>query len=102
MLNTTKKITTATRRAVYARDARACVLCADERAIHLHHYIPRGKGGNNSEYNLACVCPTCHRVLHGEYAYSYDFPFDKETAEDALHWYLDSCYPDFTITMCKR
>ena len=97
-----KTISTATRKAVYTRDGHACVLCRDGRAIHLHHYLPRGCGGNNSEYNLVCVCPPCHRVLHGEYEYTYDFPFDQSTAEDALHWYLDDCYGGLCTTMLTR
>jgi len=92
MLNTTKHITTKTRKAVYARDDYSCVLCRDNRAIHLHHFIPRGSGGHDFESNLVCLCPTCHRVVHGEYEYSHDFPFDKETAEDAIYWYLADLY----------
>ena len=47
-----------------------------------------GKGGHDLESNLVCVCPVCHRVLHGEYEYTRDFPFDKVTAEDAVYYYL--------------
>ena len=97
-----KTISTKTRKAVYARDGHACVLCRDGRSIHLHHYLPRGSGGNDREYNLVCVCPTCHRVLHGEYEYTHDFPFDQATAEDAVHWYLYSCYGDLCTTMFTR
>ena len=102
MFNTTKTISTETRRAVYARDDYSCVLCEDSRTIHLHHYIPRGRGGNDTVFNLVCVCPTCHKVLHGEYLYSFDFPFDKETAEDALHHYLADWYRGFTSDLCLR
>ena len=87
-----KTISTKTRKAVYARDDRACVLCLDGRVIHLHHVIHLGKGGHSGETNLVCVCPTCHRVLHGEYEYTRDFPFDQATAEDALYYYLADYY----------
>jgi len=86
------KITTTTRKAVYARDEHSCILCLDARYVHLHHYIPRGCGGHSGETNLVCVCPPCHRVLHGEYEYTYDFPFDKPTAEDAVYHYLSDYY----------
>lgn len=92
MLNTTKRISTKTRKAVYKRDDYACVLCNDARTIHLHHFIPRGKGGSDNEANLVCLCPTCHRVVHGDYAYSYDFPFDAVTANDAIYYYLNDYY----------
>lgn len=92
MLSTTKHISTKTRKAVYKRDGYACVLCQDNRAIHLHHFISRGKGGTDSEDNLVCLCPACHRVIHGDYAYTYDFPFDQATAQDALHYYLADYY----------
>ena len=92
MFSTTKRITTATRRAVYSRDGHACILCQDARAIHLHHFIPRGAGGHDLESNLVCVCPVCHRVLHGEYEYTCDFPFDQATAEDAVYYYLSDYY----------
>ena len=100
MFSTTKHISISTRYAVYARDGRACVLCNDPRVIHLHHFIPRGQGGNDTEFNLVCVCPTCHRVLHGEYSYTYDFPFDVET--DAVLHYLADAYDDFTVSRCFR
>ena len=88
MLGTTRSISTKTRKAVYARDEHACILCGDYRAIHLHHFIPKARGGHDCESNIVCLCPPCHRVAHGEYEYSYDFPFDQATAEDAIYYYL--------------
>ena len=87
-----KKLPYHTWKAVTQRDGGACVLCGDSRYIHLHHYISRGQGGNDCESNIVSVCPPCHRVLHGEYEYTHDFPFDKATAEDALYHYLSDYY----------
>jgi len=92
MFGTTKRIPSATRKAVYERDGYACALCQDSRAIHLHHVKARGKGGKDTEENLICLCPACHQVVHGEYTYAYDFPFDQETAIDAIECYLSLTY----------
>jgi hypothetical protein len=54
--------------------------------------LPRGRGGSDDEYNLVCLCPYCHAVAHGEAVKAYDFPFDAETAEDAIIHYLKDYY----------
>jgi len=84
-----KKIPTAIRRAVYLRDNYACALCEDDRAIHVHHIIPRRAGGTNSLDNLICLCPLCHAIAHGEFALDNQFPFDMATAKDAIHYYIE-------------
>ena len=82
------KIPTATRRAVYARDNHACALCERAGVIHVHHAVPRSAGGTNDLANLICLCPACHAIAHGEYTLQYQFPFDQETALDAIRYYL--------------
>ena len=83
------KIPTATRRAVYARDGHACALCERAEVIHVHHVAKRSAGGSNALSNLICLCPTCHAIAHGEYALRNQFPFDQETAQDAIRYYLE-------------
>jgi 5-methylcytosine-specific restriction endonuclease McrA len=92
MLSTRKRVPADVRRAVYARDNYACVLCGDARVIHLHHVVHRSLGGTNTADNLVCLCPYCHAIVHGETT-SHDFPFDAETAEDAIYGYLEGTLP---------
>jgi 5-methylcytosine-specific restriction endonuclease McrA len=83
------KISTTVRRAVYARDGHACILCGDGRAVHIHHHVPRSRGGKSTLGNLVCLCPVCHSIAHGQYQLANQFPFDRETACDAIHYYLE-------------
>jgi len=82
------KIPTATRRAVYKREDYACALCERPGVIHIHHVRPRSMGGTNEIHNLIALCPVCHAIAHGEYTLYNQFPFDAETARDAVEWYL--------------
>jgi hypothetical protein len=103
MYSTTKRIPKATRHEVYTRDGRACILCLDARVVQLHHVVPRGRGGSDAPQNLVCLCPACHRVAHGDYAYTNDFPFDCATAYDAMFFYLADCYGSgFSLYSCLR
>jgi len=88
------KIPNATRKAVYRRDGYACAICRRDDVIHIHHNVPRSRGGGNDERNLITLCPVCHAVAHGEYEFKYDFPFDRETIEDAIHYYLEYMHED--------
>jgi len=83
------KIPTATRRAVYEREGYACALCERPGAIHIHHARPRSLGGTNELRNLIALCPVCHAIAHGEYSLQNQFPFDRETAQDAIAYYLE-------------
>lgn len=91
MFTSRKRVPAAVRRAVYARDDHACVLCGDTRAIHLHHVVHRSQGGTNTAENLVCLCPFCHAIVHDETT-ANDFPFDADTAEDAIRGYLEGTY----------
>lgn len=103
MYSTTKRIPKKVRAAVYARDEHACVLCEDARVVQLHHVVPRGSGGADVAENLVCLCPACHRVAHGDFEYKFDFPFDCETAYDAIFYYLAGIYGEsFSLYSCLR
>ena len=43
-----------------------CVACNLEikEILEVHHLLPVSMGGNNELYNLAVLCPNCHRILH--------------------------------------
>lgn len=53
------------RNKVYRRDGYRCALCDSTRYIQIHHVIPRGKGGPNTEHNLVTLCSDCHALAHG-------------------------------------
>ena len=84
------KIPTATRRAVYRREGYACALCERPGVIHIHHVRSRSLGGGNGLGNLIALCPVCHAIAHGEYRLDNQFPFDQETARDAIEYYLST------------
>lgn len=84
------KISTAVRRAVYRREGYACALCERPGVIHIHHVRPRSLGGANDLGNLIALCPVCHAIAHGEYELDNQFPFDRETARDAIDYYLST------------
>jgi 5-methylcytosine-specific restriction endonuclease McrA len=46
-------------------DPGPCSVCgASENAMHLHHIVPRSRGGHDSRENLCWLCPDHHRDLH--------------------------------------
>lgn len=52
-----------------AREQGRCQLCGETfegRSAHIHHIIPRSKGGTNMESNLAILHKECHERLHKE------------------------------------
>ena len=83
-----KRIPNEVRKAVYRRDDYRCVLCGDNRAIHVHHVRHRSQGGQSILANLVCLCPACHAIAHGETVLKNQFPFDQATVKDAIAWYL--------------
>ena len=54
-----------TRRRVYRRDGFRCALCDSTRYIQIHHVVPRGKGGPQTEQNMITLCADCHALAHG-------------------------------------
>jgi predicted HNH restriction endonuclease len=55
------------REQVLKRDNNTCQLCGDSflvgLGLHVHHIIPRRKGGADCLENLTTLCPTCHRIV---------------------------------------
>ena len=91
MLATRNRIPTKVRQEVYRRDENMCILClgALSQVVHLHHVVKRSQGGTNEPSNLVCLCPICHAIAHGEYQLKNQFPFKRETAQDAITHYLE-------------
>lgn len=63
-MNTRIPIDSATRRAVYARDGRACRKCSRRDALDMHHIQPVVEGGTNEPENLIALCRKCHSEWH--------------------------------------
>jgi hypothetical protein len=55
-------ITTAVRRAVWARDNGRCAKCGSRERLEYDHIIPVSKGGSNTERNIELLCETCNRA----------------------------------------
>lgn len=54
------------RREVLTRDRHRCRRkgCDHTRFLHLHHLVPRAKGGGNAAENLVTLCTACHDLWH--------------------------------------
>ena len=82
------------RRYIYRRDGFQCALCDSTRYLQVHHYIPRGNGGSNSEQNLICLCSDCHALAHGTNL--RDWEITQADVEQAITEYLADMYaPDW-------
>jgi hypothetical protein len=46
-----------------AKGAR-CSDCGDTVGLHLHHIIPKFRGGNDAPDNLLVLCSSCHHGKH--------------------------------------
>ncbi len=40
-----------------------CELCETRFSCDKHHIIPRADNGSNQAYNIAVLCPCCHREV---------------------------------------
>jgi len=58
-----KPFTEELREKVKDRDGWQCVICEGETHLHVHHKIPRDKGGVNHNDNLVTLCSSCHKVI---------------------------------------
>jgi len=55
-----KRISTAVRAAVFARDGLACQACAATDDLTLDHIVPESKGGSHDPGNLRTLCRRCN------------------------------------------
>jgi hypothetical protein len=49
---------------VLNRDNYQCILCGCKDKLHIHHIIPRHKGGKDRDDNLVTLCKNCHDMIH--------------------------------------
>jgi hypothetical protein len=49
----------------YRNKLTECEICAiNNISLDIHHIIPLSKGGEDSEFNMICVCRNCHSRFH--------------------------------------
>lgn len=49
---------------IRARDGFKCRHCGANQNLHVHHIVPRSKGGKNHPDNLITLCFDCHSKVH--------------------------------------
>ncbi len=53
---------------IWKRQSDKCLICkqiiSKQTSWHLHHLIPKAKGGGNTQANLVLLHPNCHRQVH--------------------------------------
>ena len=55
----------AVRLAVLNRDGWRCQRCGSAGPLHVHHLLPRSRGGPDETENLLTLCFRCHSEIHG-------------------------------------
>lgn len=58
-----KPFTDQLKKEVKDRDEWRCVICEGETDLHVHHKIPRDKGGIHHPANLVTLCASCHGAV---------------------------------------
>jgi len=53
------------RQAIIERDNEGLCQVCYKQAVDLHHIVYKSLGGNNSAYNLICLCRVHHDRVHG-------------------------------------
>jgi len=56
------------RMAVWSRDKGRCRVCP-KRSCHLHHLLPRSRGGKWTTGNIVALCARCHQLAHSGMLY---------------------------------
>jgi 5-methylcytosine-specific restriction endonuclease McrA len=57
------KFTKHTREKIKEKYDGLCQMCF-KKGFHVHHTMPKGRGGRNVETNALLLCNTCHRKVH--------------------------------------
>lgn len=59
----TKNFTESLKQEVRDRDHWKCVICENDKDLHVHHKIPRKFGGVHHKNNLVTLCASCHSAI---------------------------------------
>jgi len=70
----------------YKKITKSCLICGFDKVVDLHHLDENKK--NNSESNLAGLCPNHHKMLH-------DFKWRKETIDELNKVFRSKGLPEF-------
>lgn len=79
------------RKQIYRREGYRCALCDSTRYLQIHHIVPRGRGGSNSEQNLICLCSDCHAAIHGTILQDW-WDVTPQDLEQAVVEYMSDYY----------
>lgn len=52
------------RETVLERDGHRCMSCGETQRLHVHHVVPRSRGGGDDPGNLITLCEGCHAARH--------------------------------------
>ncbi len=95
------------RQEVLERDGYICKNCGAKNSLHVHHIVPKSKGGGHHIDNLATLCSSCHAKIHPHMenmakSKSYNLP-DNE----AIPYRNDSSAPpvfnaNHNLSFCKE
>lgn len=59
-----KRVWLTIRRNIIKRDEECCARCGSKSSLHVHHKVPRSKGGKDVPANLITLCRRCHGLVH--------------------------------------
>jgi 5-methylcytosine-specific restriction endonuclease McrA len=62
---TENKTTMATKAMLVKAKGKRCQRCGNEHKLTIHHIKPVSEGGTNDLSNMALLCDTCHKKVHG-------------------------------------
>lgn len=69
--NQRNKLDPDSRLRILKRDKNKCTKCGSKEKLHVHHIVPKSKGGSNESQNLTTLCDLCHAEEHrGEPIYN--------------------------------
>ncbi len=68
----------------------SCSICgfAFKPILQTHHILPISKYGDNSDGNVICVCPNCHKTLHYMYSALSKDSYEEMFEDAYLHFYI--------------
>lgn len=84
-----------TKRKVWERDGRCCILCGNPSARANAHYIRRSQGGLGIEQNVVTLCMKCHNDFdNGDKRYEYGKMIRDYLKLNYKNWTEEKLYYD--------